>query len=91
MADHHQSAVKAWEKDQLTNPNAVNPHAFVYGYKIGSKEGIEDFKSSLKRRIEERIEELEGIALVCDRYAIDFQIYENKRFLELLDEVEPNT
>lgn len=28
-------AWQAWEEDQKTNPNAVNPHAFVYGYKIG--------------------------------------------------------
>lgn len=28
-------AWKAWEIDQQTNPNPVNPHAFVYGFKIG--------------------------------------------------------
>ena len=27
----------AWEEDNKTNPNPVNPHAFLYGYKIAAK------------------------------------------------------
>lgn len=30
-------AWKVWEEDQKTNPNPVNPHAFVYGYNIAKK------------------------------------------------------
>lgn len=30
-------ACKAWEEDQKTNPSAVNPHAFVYGYNMALK------------------------------------------------------
>lgn len=30
-------AWKVWEEDQKTNPSAVNPHAFVYGFKLGHK------------------------------------------------------
>ena len=28
-------AWKAWEKDQATNPDIVNPHAFIYGFVMG--------------------------------------------------------
>lgn len=30
-------AWEAWQEDQKTNPTAVNPHAFVYGYKVASR------------------------------------------------------
>ncbi|HTJ52653.1 MAG TPA: hypothetical protein VL443_24525 [Cyclobacteriaceae bacterium] len=53
-------------------------------------QGRDDFKSSLKRDIEKRISELEQIALVNDQWnKIDIQISECKRFLELIETVEP--
>ncbi len=30
-------AWQAWEEDQKTNPQSVNPHAFVYGYSIAKR------------------------------------------------------
>lgn len=34
-------ALRAWEKDQLTNPKPVNPHAFIYGYTNGYDKAID--------------------------------------------------
>lgn len=41
-------AEKAWEIDQQTNPNPVNPHAFVYGFKVGYRNSAEELESLSK-------------------------------------------
>ena len=33
----HEIAWKAWEEDQKHNPNAMNPHAYIYGFIQGYK------------------------------------------------------
>ncbi len=40
--DVEKLAERAWGKDQSTNPMAVNPHAFTYGYKIGYNQALKD-------------------------------------------------
>jgi hypothetical protein len=35
--EDEQAGWKIWEEDQRTNPTAVNPHAFVYGYAVACK------------------------------------------------------
>ncbi len=46
---NHQAWI-AWEEDQKTNPQPVNPHAFVHGYKLAVKN-----KTVLKAFIEYEI------------------------------------
>jgi len=77
-----QKAEQAWIKEWIDRD-------------LGMDEFLRLFKSSLKRMIKGRIKELE---LLHDRTIDVFiksglraQITENKRFLKLLDEVEPNT
>jgi hypothetical protein len=66
--------------------NSISAKAFRDGYELGKS----NVKSSLKRDIEKRIVELEQIALVSDQWnKIDIQISECKRFLELIETVEP--
>lgn len=37
-----QAAMISWEQDQKTNPSPVNPHAYVYGYKAGAQDILEN-------------------------------------------------
>lgn len=107
MTDHHQSAKdellnrikdevaksfnESFDYRSLRNGVQVGNIKMIHLDKVNNDictiyaEAIkQDFKSSLKRRIEERIKDLETTDATV-------QITENKRFLELLDEVEPNT
>lgn len=74
------------EATYLVGESNLHSFSYTHGYKMHA----EDFKSSLQREIEKRIEELEQLALVSDRWhSIDIQIAECRRFIKSLNTVEP--
>lgn len=38
--DLNEFSMLAWQEDQRTNPTAVNPHAYAYGYRAGYRRAV---------------------------------------------------